>query len=74
MLISVNNGSLNGVDSATAIYTVLQDGVYASLFEKINLTPVAELGDLNGVDSNSVMVETSTDANDLDTWTMELLS
>lgn len=59
MLISLNNESWNMVDSATAVYTVPQDRVYASLFEKINLTLVAELGDVNGFDSNSVMAETT---------------
>lgn len=56
---SLNNESRNMVDSATAVYTVSQDRVYTSLFEKINLTPVAELGDVNRFDSNSVMAETS---------------
>nr|WP_314418732.1 type VI secretion system contractile sheath large subunit [Pseudescherichia vulneris] len=59
---SVNNESHNLANSATAVKTVSHGGVYASLFEKINLTPVAELGDLNGFDDNSVMAETSADA------------
>lgn len=56
---SVNNESKNRAGSATAETILPQGGVYASLFEKINLTPVAELGDVNGFDSNSVMAETS---------------
>lgn len=56
---SLNNESRNMAGSATVEKTLPQGGVYASLFEKINLTPVAELGDVNGFDSNSVMAETS---------------
>ncbi|WP_313449865.1 type VI secretion system contractile sheath large subunit, partial [Pseudescherichia sp.] len=62
MLMSVNKESKNGVGSATVEKTLPQGGVYASLFEKINLTPVAELGDVNGFDDNTVMAETSADA------------
>ncbi len=59
---SVNKESKNGVGSATVEKTLPKGGVYASLFEKINLAPVAELGDVNGFDDNTVMAETSADA------------
>ncbi len=59
---SVNNESQNLAGSTAAVNTLPQSGVYASLFEKINLTPVAELGDVNGFDDNTVMAETSADA------------
>ncbi len=59
---SVNNESQNLAGSTAAVNTLSQSGVYASLFEKINLTPVAELGDVNGFDDNTVMAETSADA------------
>ncbi|WP_312228279.1 type VI secretion system contractile sheath large subunit [Pseudescherichia sp.] len=61
MLMSVNNESQNLAGSATVEKILPQGGVYASLFEKINLTPVAELGDLNGFDDNTIMAETSAD-------------
>ncbi len=59
---SVNNESQNLAGSTAAVNTLPQSGVYASLFEKINLTPVAELGDVDGFDDNTVMAETSADA------------
>ncbi len=59
---SVNNESQNLAGSTAAVNTLPQSGVYASLFEKINLTPVDELGDVNGFDDNTVMAETSADA------------
>ena len=59
---SVNNESQNLAGSTAAVNMLPQSGVYASLFEKINLTPVAELGDVNGFDDNTVMAETSADA------------
>ncbi|WP_313111161.1 type VI secretion system contractile sheath large subunit [Pseudescherichia sp.] len=62
MLMSVNNESQNLAGSTAAVNTLPQSGVYASLFEKINLTPVAELGDVDGFDDNTVMAETSADA------------
>ena len=59
---SVNNESQNYTGGATIEKTLPQNGVYASLFNKINLTPVAEIGDLNGFEDNTVMAETSADA------------
>ncbi|MBS6909185.1 type VI secretion system contractile sheath large subunit [Klebsiella michiganensis] len=62
MLMSVNNEPQNYTGGATIEKTLPQNGVYASLFNKINLTPVAEIGDLNGFEDNTVMAETSADA------------
>ena len=59
---SVNNESQNLAGGAVVEKHLPQGGVYASLFDKINLTPVAELGDLNGFDDTTVMAETSADA------------
>lgn len=36
-------------------------GVYASLFEKINLTPVSSLGELSEYQNDAIMADTSTD-------------
>ncbi|OAT33206.1 ImpC family protein [Buttiauxella brennerae ATCC 51605] len=47
---------------ATVEKTLPAGGVYASLFDKINLDPVAEIGNLNGFDDNTVMAETSANA------------
>lgn len=59
---SVNNEPQNYTGGATIEKTLPQNGVYASLFNKINLTPVAEIGDLNSFEDNTVMAETSADA------------
>ncbi|MFG6657137.1 type VI secretion system contractile sheath large subunit, partial [Scandinavium sp. M-37] len=62
MLMSANNESQNPVTGATIEKTLPAGGVYASLFDKINLEPVAEMNSLNGFDDNTVMAETSTNA------------
>ncbi|MFV0574448.1 MAG: type VI secretion system contractile sheath large subunit [Vibrio sp.] len=61
---SVNNSSQSSNDAqvTTVEKEPSKGGVYASLFDKINLTPVAEIKDLNGFDDNIVMAETSADA------------
>jgi type VI secretion system protein ImpC len=59
---SVNNESQSQAGGTTIERTLPKNGVYASLFNKINLTPVAEIGDLNGFEDNIVMAETSADA------------
>ncbi|EPI4978357.1 TPA: type VI secretion system contractile sheath large subunit [Raoultella planticola] len=61
MLMSVNNEIQNEGRAATVEKMLPQNGVYASLFDKINLTPVAEIGGLNGFEDNTVMAETSAD-------------
>ncbi|MCS2169724.1 type VI secretion system contractile sheath large subunit [Scandinavium sp. TWS1a] len=62
MLMSVNNESQVSAGGATIEKTLPNDGVYASLFSKINLKPVSSIDDLNGFDDNAVMAETSADA------------
>ena len=59
---SVNNESKNQTAGATIEKTLPQGGVYASLFDKINLEPVSEMGSLNGFEDNIVMAETSANA------------
>ncbi|TDN55976.1 type VI secretion system ImpC/EvpB family protein [Scandinavium goeteborgense] len=59
---SVNNESQVSTGGATIVKTLPNDGVYASLFSKINLKPVSSIDDLNGFDDNVVMAETSADA------------
>lgn len=59
---SVNNESQNQSAGATLEKTLPADGVYASLFDKINLTPVSKIGELDGFEDNTVMAETSADA------------
>ncbi|MGR7526664.1 type VI secretion system contractile sheath large subunit [Klebsiella aerogenes] len=62
MLMSVNNESQNQNTGATLEKTLPAGGVYASLFDKINLTPVSKIGELDGFEDNTVMSETSADA------------
>ncbi|MGR7122708.1 type VI secretion system contractile sheath large subunit [Klebsiella aerogenes] len=62
MLMSVNNESQNQSTGATLEKTLPAGGVYASLFDKINLTPVSKIGELDGFEDNTVMSETSADA------------
>ncbi|HEN4996639.1 TPA: type VI secretion system contractile sheath large subunit [Klebsiella aerogenes] len=59
---SVNNESQNQTAGATLEKTLPAGGVYASLFNKINLDPVSSLGDLDGFEDNTVMAETSANA------------
>ncbi len=58
---SVNNEIQNEEGQPQLKKMLPQNGVYASLFDKINLTPVAEIGGLNGFEDNTVMAETSAD-------------
>lgn len=59
---SANNGAQYQSTDRVLEKTLPHEGIYASLFDKINLTPVAEIGDLNGFEDNSVMAETSANA------------
>lgn len=59
---SVNNDPQILAGGVSVEKTLPQGSVYASLFNKINLTPVSWLGDLNNFDDNAVMAETSADA------------
>lgn len=52
----------NTKESQTTVLERSQEGsVYASLFEKINLTPVSALGDLDAYQDNTVLSETTAD-------------
>ncbi|EPY5345275.1 type VI secretion system contractile sheath large subunit [Klebsiella quasipneumoniae] len=62
MLMSVNNESQNQSTGATLEKTLPAGGVYASLFDKINLDPVTSIGELDGFEDNTVMAETSANA------------
>ncbi|WP_410071750.1 type VI secretion system contractile sheath large subunit [Serratia liquefaciens] len=62
MLMSLNNESQVQISGATLEKTLPKNGVYASLFEKINLTPVSALGEIEGFQDNNIMAETSADA------------
>ncbi|QMR43077.1 type VI secretion system contractile sheath large subunit (plasmid) [Klebsiella aerogenes] len=59
---SVNNESQNQSTGATLEKTLPAGGVYASLFDKINLDPVTSIGELDGFEDNTVMAETSANA------------
>ncbi|MBV4413426.1 type VI secretion system contractile sheath large subunit [Enterobacteriaceae bacterium YMB-R22] len=61
MLMSVDTETMASGQSATVLEKGAADGVYASLFNKINLTPVAELADLNAFQDNNALSETSAD-------------
>ncbi|GDX04443.1 type VI secretion system contractile sheath large subunit [Buttiauxella selenatireducens] len=62
MLMSVNN---ENASSATGQTTVLEHaqpgGVYASLFSKINLTPVSALNDLNDYQDTAALADVTAD-------------
>lgn len=47
--------------TTTVIDESVDQRIYASLFEKINLTPVAELSDINRFQDNSVLADTTAD-------------
>src|SRR5476651_1390879 len=60
MLMSVNTE--NNQESRTTVLEHADAGsVYASLFEKINLTPVSSLGDVNVFQDNQAMSDVTTD-------------
>ncbi|WP_459175891.1 type VI secretion system contractile sheath large subunit [Ewingella americana] len=60
MLMSVNTE--NNQESRTTVLERADAGsVYASLFEKINLTPVSSLGDVNVFQDNQAMSDVTTD-------------
>lgn len=58
--------SVETQNSSASQTTVLEHpeagGVYASLFEKINLTPVAQLGDLNDFQDTAALADATADA------------
>ncbi len=57
---SVNNESVK--NNQTTVLDALKNGqVYASLFEKINLTPVSAISDIDEFQDNSTLADASTD-------------
>lgn len=58
---SVNAETSPVQGNATVLENAPRDGVYASLFEKINLTPVARLGDLNDFQDGSALADVTAD-------------
>ena len=60
MLMSVQNETLSA-GKTTELESPTKEGVYASLFEKINLNPVCTLNDLNVWQDNQAMSDASTD-------------
>lgn len=57
---SVNN-ELTTNTQTTVLEEIPFQGVYASLFEKINLTPVTEVSDINAFQDNAVLADASAD-------------
>lgn len=58
---SVNNETQSAHGTATVLKTAPSDGVYASLFEKINLTPVTKLGAITQFQDNNALADVSAD-------------
>lgn len=58
---SVKNETLSAAGSTAVVEQPHAGGVYASLFDKINLKPVAELRDLNVWQDNQAMADASAD-------------
>ncbi len=59
---TVNSETQSQGAGATIEKTQPAGGIYASLFDKINLQPVSELGDINEYQDNTYMAETSANA------------
>ena len=59
---TVNSETQSQGAGATIEKTQPAGGIYASLFDKINLQPVSELGDINEYQDNTYMAETSASA------------
>ncbi|MEN4979152.1 type VI secretion protein, partial [Erwinia billingiae] len=60
MLMSVHNETASA-GTTTVLDRPVAGGVYASLFEKINLSPVTHLSDLNVWQDNQAMSDASVD-------------
>ncbi|WP_209307251.1 type VI secretion system contractile sheath domain-containing protein, partial [Proteus mirabilis] len=61
MLMSVNSENVSTNSTTTVLNESTQGGVYASLFEKINLTPISEMSDINVFQDNSALADTTAD-------------
>ncbi|WP_272533558.1 type VI secretion system contractile sheath large subunit [Providencia sp. PROV212] len=59
MLMSVKTESTQG--ATTVLDDTSNQGVYASLFEKINLTPVASISDINAFQDNAALADATAD-------------
>ncbi len=60
MLMSVNSENTQN-STATVLEKTNNQSVYTSLFEKINLTPVAEISDVNTFQDNAALADATTD-------------
>lgn len=60
MLMSVQNETRSSGET-TVLENPAAEGVYASLFDKINLNPVSSLSDLNVWQDNQAMSDATTD-------------
>ncbi|TFT39658.1 type VI secretion system contractile sheath large subunit, partial [Proteus mirabilis] len=58
---SVNSENVSTNSTTTVLNESTQGGVYASLFEKINLTPISEMSDINVFQDNSALADTTAD-------------
>ena len=47
--------------AATTLDGTMQQGVYATLFEKINLTPISEMSDINAFQDNTLLADATAD-------------
>lgn len=61
MLMSVNTETRSVQGNTTVLKTEPSGSVYASLFEKINLTPVKTLSDISEFQDNSALADASAD-------------
>ncbi|GAA0344228.1 type VI secretion system contractile sheath large subunit [Morganella psychrotolerans] len=61
MLMSVNNEKLQNAGETTVLDAPVGQGVYASLFEKINLKPVSEISDINAFQDNAALADATAD-------------
>ncbi|WP_193014618.1 type VI secretion system contractile sheath large subunit [Proteus sp. FME41] len=59
MLMSVNSENASK-STTTVLDEPANSGVYTSLFEKINLTPVSQISDINVFQDNSALADTTT--------------
>ncbi|MDR2225226.1 MAG: type VI secretion system contractile sheath large subunit, partial [Providencia sp.] len=60
MLMSVNNETTSN-NTTTVLDDTTNHGIYASLFEKINLTPVTQISDINAFQDNAALADTTAD-------------
>ncbi|WP_340608921.1 type VI secretion system contractile sheath large subunit [Xenorhabdus bharatensis] len=61
MLMSVNTETMQGAQETVLAQGTVPEGVYAALFEKINLNPVSTLGDINVYQDNAALADATAD-------------